>query len=147
MKAKIVIGARIILGLIFFVLGGLNGILQFLEMPAPPPEAGAFLQALQQSGYLFPLLKALELVAGAMLLANAYVPLALILLAPIIVNIVGYHVVLDPSGMPMTIVILALEIFLAYAYWPHLKRVLSFRASIGQVTANQDPSSASEVQP
>ena len=125
MNAKVVLAARILLGLIFFVFG-LNGFLQFLPQPPMPEAAGAFAGALAATGYMFPLIKGIEVICGALLLAGQFVPLALVLLAPIIVNIVLFHAVLAPEGVVMTIVILALELVLARAHWsayaPLLKR-------------------------
>ncbi len=125
MNAKVVLAARILLGLIFFVFG-LNGFLQFLPQPPMPEAAGAFAGALAATGYMFPLIKGIEVICGALLLAGQFVPLALVLLAPIIVNIVLFHAVLAPEGVVMTIVILALELVLARANWsayaPLLKR-------------------------
>ena len=71
-------GARIVLGLIFFVFG-LNGFFNFLPVP-PPPEGAAtqFMMGLGASGFFFPLLKITEIVVGAALLANRFVPLALV---------------------------------------------------------------------
>lgn len=108
------LGARILLGLIFFVFG-LNGFLHFLPMPQPSPAAGAFMGALAATGYFFPLLKGVEVIAGALLLANRAVPLALILLAPININIAAYHLLLEP-GIGMVLVLAVLHGFLAYVY-------------------------------
>lgn len=124
---KMILGARIFLGLIFFVMG-LNGFLNFLPMPEMPAEAGAFMMALGKSGYFLPVLKAVETVSGALLLAGFLVPLALTLLAPIIVNIFLFHVFLAPGGLPLAIVILVLEIFLAYSYRANYSSVLVKKA-------------------
>ncbi|HEU4412227.1 MAG TPA: DoxX family protein [Polyangiaceae bacterium] len=105
---------RVLLGLVFFVFG-LNGFLQFLPQPPMPGPAGQFIGALVASGYLFPLLKLTEVVAGAMLLANRFVPLALALLAPIIVNIAAFHTLLAP-GYPMVAFLLGTELYLAWVY-------------------------------
>lgn len=125
MNAKVVLAARIVLGLIFFVFG-LNGFLQFLPQPPMPEAAGAFAGALAATGYMFPLVKGIEVICGALLLAGQFIPLALVLLAPIIVNIVLFHAVLAPEGVIMAIVILALEVVLVRAHWnayaPVLKR-------------------------
>ena len=125
MNAKVLLAARILLGLIFFVFG-LNGFLQFLPQPPMAGAAGAFAGALAATGYMFPLIKGVEVVCGALLLLGQFVPLALVLLAPIIVNIVLFHAVLAPEGVVMGIVILALELLLARAhrgaYAPMLKR-------------------------
>jgi uncharacterized membrane protein YphA (DoxX/SURF4 family) len=112
---KAVLGARIVLGLIFTVFG-LNGFFHFLPLPELPEKAGAFMGALGATGYMFPLIKATEVVGGLMLLAGRFVPLGLTLLAPVVVNILLFHVVLAPSGMAMTLVIVVLEVFLAWAY-------------------------------
>ncbi len=108
--------ARYLLGLIFFVFG-LNFFLHFIPQPAPPPAAGAFAGAMFATGYLFVLLKVTEVLSGALLLANRFVPLALTLLAPIIVNIFFFHAFLEGAAtLPLPIVIVALEIYLAYSY-------------------------------
>ena len=134
MKRHIPTVARILLGLVFFVFG-LNGFLNFL--PAPPLEgpAGAFMGALAATGYMFPLIKGTEVVAGAMLLAGRFVPLALTLLAPILVNIVAFHAVLAPSGMGMQVVIVALELYLAWAYRDSFRGVLAANARPAQADA------------
>jgi hypothetical protein len=107
--------ARILLGLIFLIFG-LNFFLNFLPAPPPPPErALTFVTGLMASGYLFPLIKTIEVAAAVALLSNRFVPLALTLLAPIIVNIAAFHLLLAPA-VAMAIVLLALEIFLAYSY-------------------------------
>lgn len=118
--------ARILLGLIFFVFG-LNGFLQFIPQPPPPPAGGAFLGALAATGYMFPMIKGVEVVAGAMLLGNRFVPLALTLLAPILVNIAAYHLVLAP-GLPMVVALLGLELFLAWSYRDSFRGVLAAQA-------------------
>lgn len=120
--------ARILLGLIFFVFG-LNGFLGFLPHPPLPDEAGAFLGGLAAAGYMFPLIKGTEVVAGLLLLSNRLVPLALVLLAPIVVNIVLFHAVLAPAGMGLTLVVLALELALAYAYRASFRSVLALDAA------------------
>ena len=109
---KLALPARIILGLIFFIFG-LNGFLHFLPTPPMSGPAGDFGMALFKTGYMFPVIKAVETVCGLLLLLGMYVPLALVLLAPIIVNIFLFHAFLAPEGLLLPIVIVALEIFLA----------------------------------
>ncbi|RMF71290.1 MAG: DoxX family protein [Acidobacteria bacterium] len=106
-------GAQILLGLIFFVFG-LNGFFHFLPMPEMSPEAGSFLGALAGTGYFFPVLKLVETVSGALLLVNRFVPLALVLLAPVVVQIFLFHAFLDPAGLPLAIVIVILEAYLGF---------------------------------
>jgi uncharacterized membrane protein YphA (DoxX/SURF4 family) len=107
--------ARLLLGLVFVVFG-LNGFLQFLPMPPAPDKAMAFMGALAASGYMFPLIKSVEVVGGALLLSNRFVPLALAMVAPNVVNIVLFHAVLAPGGLPVALFILALELFSAWSY-------------------------------
>jgi uncharacterized membrane protein YphA (DoxX/SURF4 family) len=107
--------ARLFLGLVFTVFG-LNFFLHFLPTPAPPPGAAAFAGALFASVYLFPLLKTIEVVAGLLLLTGRFVPLSLAVLAPIVVNIVGFHLFLAPSGTPLALAVLAAELYLAWTY-------------------------------
>ncbi|HEY6476354.1 MAG TPA: DoxX family protein [Polyangia bacterium] len=121
--------ARLFLGLVFTVFG-LNFFLHFLPMPAPPPQAGAFEGALFTSGYLFPLLKTVEVVAGLLLLGGLFVPLALTLLAPIIVNIVAFHLFLAPAGLPIPLAVLAAEIYLAWTYRAAFAPMLHLRTPL-----------------
>src|SRR5688572_26142826 len=104
-------GARILLGLIFFVLG-LNGFFNFIPPPSTPmPErAMAFIGGLMGSGYMLALIGGTQVLVGALLLINRFVPLALILIAPVIVNIVAFHVFLERSGLVIALVVLALEV-------------------------------------
>jgi hypothetical protein len=106
--------ARILLGLIFVVFG-LNGFLQFLAQPPTPQVALAFFGALAATGYMVPLLFASQIVGGGLLLLGM-VPLGLLIVAPVIVNIVGFHVFLAPDGLALAVVVVALELFLA---WTH----------------------------
>jgi len=99
--------ARILLGLIFVVFG-LNGFLHFIPMgPLPSGPAGAFLTALVQSHYTL-VVSALQVAGGVLLLLNRYVPLALVLLGPVIVNIFFFHLLMAPSGLPLAIVVIIL---------------------------------------
>lgn len=98
--------ARILLGLVFVVFG-LNGFLNFMKGPLPSGVAGQFLGALIQSHFVL-VVSAVELAGGALLLANRYVPLALVLLGPVIVNIFFYHLLMDRSGLIIAIVVIIL---------------------------------------
>ena len=119
--------ARILLGLIFFVFG-LNGFLGFLPQPELTGPPGAFVGALAATGYMFPLIKGTEVVAGALLLSNRFVPLALVLLAPVIVNIALFHFVLAPESLTMVFVMLALELSLAWVHRDAFRGVLAAKA-------------------
>jgi uncharacterized membrane protein YphA (DoxX/SURF4 family) len=107
--------ARVVLGLAFFVFG-LNGFLHFLPQPpmsGPPADFGG---ALFATGYMFPLIKGTEVVASLLLLSNRYVPLALAILAPVLVNILAFHAFLAPAGLVLPLVLLGLELYLARSY-------------------------------
>jgi len=106
--------ARSLLGLTFVVFG-LNGFLHFLPQPPLPEAALPFIGGLAKAGYFFPLLKGTEVLAGALLLSNRFVPLALTVLAPIIVNIAAFHLLLAPS-FGLVAFLLALEVYLAWSY-------------------------------
>jgi putative oxidoreductase len=107
--------ARVLLGLVFVVFAT-NYFVPFLPaQPMPPQPALAFAGALMASG-LMTMLKVVELAAGLALLANRAVPLALALLAPIIVGIAFFHLVLAPAGTPIALAVVALELVLAWAY-------------------------------
>jgi putative oxidoreductase len=105
--------ARILLGLIFLVFG-LNGFLHFIPMgPMPGGTAGQFIGALFQSHYVY-IVSALQVAGGVLLLLNRYVPLGLVLLGPVIVNIVLFHLLMDPKGLPLAIVLVILWGILAF---------------------------------
>ena len=107
--------ARILLGLVFFTFG-LNYFVPFLPpQPPPPPEAMGFLGALVGSK-LLTLVKLIEIAAALALLTNRWVPLALVVLAPIVVGIAFFHTVLAPAGVAMAIGLVALELVLAWTY-------------------------------
>jgi uncharacterized membrane protein YphA (DoxX/SURF4 family) len=115
--------ARVLLGLIFTVIG-LNGFLHFLPMPPLTGPAATFMGGLAATGYFFPLLKGTEVVAGLLLLAGRFVPLALVVLAPIVVNIAAYHVFLTPGELGMAALLVFLLAFLAWTYRGSFRGVL-----------------------
>jgi uncharacterized membrane protein YphA (DoxX/SURF4 family) len=127
MASKAVTVSRILLGLLFVVFG-LNGFLHFLPQPPMSGPPAAFAGALFASGYFFPLLKGTEVAAGLLLLSGRYVPLALTVLAPVIVNILAFHLFLEPSGLPIPLVTLVLELFLARSYRSAFRGVLQSHA-------------------
>jgi hypothetical protein len=124
--------ARVLLGLTFLVLG-LDGFLAFLPKPSTPMPHGAmsFLEAMIQTGYLFRLVKGTEVLVGALLLTNRFVPLALALIAPVIVNIFAFDTILAPSGAGIGAVVLCLELYLAWTYRKLYRPMLAMRTSPG----------------
>ena len=129
-------GARILLGLVFFVCG-LDGFLHFFPQPTEPPSEGAlaFAMGLVKSGYMFPLIKGTEVAVGALLLANRFVALALVLIAPVIVNIFAFHAFLAPSGVVLAAVLVALEIHLAWVHRSAYRALLAARTAHARANA------------
>ena len=96
--------ARLLLGLIFFVFG-LNGFFNFLHMgPMPSGLAGQYFSVLFQSHYVYAV-SAFQVIGGALLLLNRYVPLALTILGPVIVNILLFHLLMNLKGIPLALVV------------------------------------------
>jgi putative oxidoreductase len=98
--------ARYLAGVIFLVFG-LNGFVHFIPLPPPSGVAGQFMGALFVSHYLT-LIFALQVIGAVFLLANRYVPLALAILAPVIVNILSFHALMAPSGFPFALFVTVL---------------------------------------
>jgi putative oxidoreductase len=98
--------ARYLAGLIFLVFG-LNGFLNFIPLPPPGGIAAQFMGALYASHYLM-VIFAFQIVAAAPLLVNRYVPLAPAMLAPVIVNILFFHALMAPSGLPLAVFVAVL---------------------------------------
>ncbi len=122
--------ARVLLGLCFFVFG-LDGFLHFFPRPAPeslPQGAAALGAAFMASGYMFPLIKGTEVLVGALLLSNRFVALALVVLAPVLVNIVCFHAFLAPSGVVLPIVLVLLALALAWTHRDAYRALLRPRA-------------------
>jgi putative oxidoreductase len=107
--------ARILLGLVFVVFGS-NAFLHFIPVPPMQGDSGAFMGALIHSGYVY-VIAGLQVAGGlCLLIGSRLVPLGLILLGPVIVNIMLYHIFLDPTGLPIACVISALALFLLWIY-------------------------------
>ncbi len=126
MKAKMPLIARILLGLVFFVFG-LIGLLNLMPPPPNLPEKlQQFNTGLMATGYFFPFLKIVETLCGLALLIGVFVPLALVVLAPIVINIFLVHAFLAPDGLPLAIIIGALTAYLAFfaePYAPIVKQI------------------------
>jgi len=121
---------RILLGLLFLVFG-LNGFLNFIPQPKEiPPEVMAVMGALMKGGYMS-VVSGAEVLIAVMLLANRFVPLALALLAPIIVGILTFHIAMAPATIGPGIVVLLMELYLAWAYRGAFRPMLAAKASPG----------------
>lgn len=115
--------ARVLMGLVF--VG--SGIAFFLT--TPPPMEGPiadFFEGMMATGYFFYLLKGTEIVCGLLLIIGVFVPLALVVLAPVILNIFLVHAFMMPQGLPLAFVLGVLEIYLAFfsrEYSPAVKQL------------------------
>ena len=123
--------ARILMGL-GFTFFGLNGFLHFFEPKAPMPEgSAAFAGALMKTGYLFQMVAGTQLLVGVLLLLNRFVPLALVLIMPILVNILAFHIFLQPAGIAPGAVLMLLELYLAWVYRKAYGPILALRPKPG----------------
>ena len=120
--------ARILLGLTFLIFG-INGLVQFIEFPTPSGVARQFMSALVIS-HESVVIMGLQVVGGALLLSNRFVPLALFVLAPMMLNILFFHFFMDPGGIPRALVVLVLWVLAALGF-PDMFLVL-FRAKPSQ---------------
>ena len=123
--------ARLLLGFVFFG-SGLAGLLNLIPPPPDLPEKlQTFMAGLMATTYFFPLLKGTETICGLLLMTGAYVPLALVVLAPITLNILLTHAFLAPDGVILAIVMLVLHLFLALVASPYKEHILPlFRARV-----------------
>lgn len=112
---------RVLLGLSFIF-----GSVAFFLSSEPQLEGNmkTYFEGLDASVYFFPLLKITELVCGIALVAGRFVPLALVILAPIVINILFVHIFLERSALPVAIILVLAQAFLAYAYWDKFKPIL-----------------------
>ena len=109
----IVTVSRILLGLIF-VLFGLNGLLHFVPTPQFSGVAEQFLGAIFAS-HFYVVVFLTQIIGGLLLLANIYVPLGLLLLGPVLVNILSFHIFMSAENVPMALV--ASLLWLILFFW------------------------------
>jgi putative oxidoreductase len=126
MKILVLI-SRLLLGLVFVVFG-LNGFLHFIPAELPPGLAGQFVLALMQSHYVL-FVSAIQVISGLLLLVNRYVPLALALLGPVIVNILLFHIFLLPQGLVIAVVVAILWFILFFRYREYFAGIFAQKAS------------------
>jgi putative oxidoreductase len=118
---------RLLLGLVFFVFG-LNAFLNFIPAELPPGEAGEYVKILIQSHYVL-FVGGFQVVGGALLLVNRYVPLALTLLGPVIVNILLFHLLLNHQGAGVAIVVTIFWGILAFRHRQYFSSLFVQRTS------------------
>lgn len=111
---------RILLGIMLVVFGA-NKFLHFIPMQQLTGAAGNFMNSLGATGYIFPVVGLLEVVVGVLLLLKKWIAFALILLAPISVNILFFHLFLDIPGVAIAILVFLFNSILIYKYWSAYK--------------------------
>ncbi|TAG59391.1 MAG: DoxX family membrane protein [Cytophagales bacterium] len=125
----VVLVSRMLLGVIFFVFG-LNAFFPFIPVPPLQGMAGNFVGALVQSGYFFPFLKTLETVGGLLLILGLFMPMVLVVLFPITLNIMLFHLFLGLEGMPIAILMLLAHLMLLYAHKNYYKGLFVMKTSV-----------------
>ena len=110
----VVIGVRLILGLVFFVFG-LNIFFHFIPTPTPPGDATTLMTLMFVHGW-FKVIGTLEILGGALLLSGRFVPLGLTILGPILLVIVLFHSTLAPAGLAFAMFWTLMELYLIYSY-------------------------------
>ena len=111
---------RIVLGLALLVFGA-NKFLHFIPMEVAVGGAKEFMTSLGAAGYIFPVVGFLEVIIGILLLSKKWVAFALVLLAPISINIMLFHLFLDIPGAPIALLILIFNGILIFKHWQQYK--------------------------
>ncbi|UYL10264.1 acyltransferase [Bdellovibrio sp. SKB1291214] len=132
MKAKTPVIVRVLFGLIFFA-SGIAGLLQQMQLMPPPPMDGmspamlTYFQGLVASVYFMPFLKIVETVFGLLIIMGWFVPLSLVILAPVVLNIFLVHAFLAPSGLPVAVILGLMMIYLSFfsPYSPKIKALFT----------------------
>ncbi len=129
--------ARFVLGLVFVVFG-LNGFLNFMPMGPVPALAGQFAAALIQSHFMVVVLT-LEILSGLLLVTNNYGLLATTFIAPVIVNILLFHIFMAPAGLPVAAFVTALWVVNAYPYRALLSPLFQRRFAVERAVSLASP--------
>lgn len=116
MNSQFTLLVRIVLGILLIVFGS-NKFLHFIPLPPPTGSAADFMNSLGATGYIFPIVGILEVIVGAMLLFKKWIAFALILLAPISINILLFHLFLDIPGVSAALLVAILNGILIYKHW------------------------------
>jgi uncharacterized membrane protein YphA (DoxX/SURF4 family) len=142
--SKLPTAARLLVGGVF-TLFGFNGFFHFLPMPPSPLAAGEFLGSLVATGYMIPLIKGTEVIAGLLLLSGRFVPLALTVLAPLLVNIAAFHLFLAPAGLATPVVLVAATLYLAWSYRDAFRPMLQATTRASQEARARSPRNVAAI--
>ena len=122
MKIAVII-VRVLMGLLF-LFASISVLFNLVPQPVLTGNTKTFMDGVNATGYLMKLIKITELVCGIALVSGYFVPLATVVIAPIIVNIFLFHAFVDASGLPVGVFLVLANIFLAYAYRDKFKPLL-----------------------
>jgi putative oxidoreductase len=122
MKIAVII-IRVLMGLLF-LFASLTFFLNLIPTPELTGSTKTFMEGLTAVGYLLPLVKAVELLCAIAFITGQYVPLAVVTIAPIIVNIFLFHTFIDQAGFAVGLFLILANGFLAYAYWNKFQPIL-----------------------
>ncbi|OYD09150.1 hypothetical protein CHM34_02950 [Paludifilum halophilum] len=122
------VACRVLLGLIFLAAGA-NGLLVVFKLTPVLPTSPKAMEFFKLE-YLLILEKVSEFICGILLITNRFVPLSLSVLAPIIVNILGFHLFEDPKMLPLALLLIVLEAYLVWVYRRHFAGILTSKAKM-----------------
>lgn len=125
MKIAVII-VRVLMGLLF-LFASIVVLFKLVPQPEQTGNVKIFMDGINASGYLMPLIKITELLCGIAFVSGYFVPLATVVIAPIIVNIFFFHTFVDTSGLPVAVFLVLANIFLASAYWDKFKPLLEVK--------------------
>lgn len=114
---------RLLLGLMF-LFASVVVLFKLMPQPEPTGEVKVFMDGMNASGYLMTLIKITELVCAIAFISGFFVPLATVVIFPVIVNILMFHLFLDPKSLPLAILLMLADLFLAYYYRDRYKAML-----------------------
>ena len=134
--------SRFYLASVFLIMGGLHGAFEFVPQASVEmtPEAVNFVAGLVGTGYLLPAVKAIELLVGITFLFGLWMPLTLIVAAPIVINISLYHLFLDWSGLPIAILMGVAMIYLTHRYRSYFRPLFDRRAQVSSFSMTKKES-------
>jgi len=125
MKIAVII-VRTLMGLLF-LFGSIVVLFNLIPQPELTGNAKTFMEGMNATGYMMTLIKVTELVCGLAFVTGCFVPLASVVIAPVIINIFLFHTFVDRSGLPVAIFLVLANSFLGYANWNKYKPMLSMK--------------------
>lgn len=126
---KLLLATRFSFGALFLVFG-MNGFLNFMPMPTPTPAAGEFLGALFKTGFIFPVIKAIEVLVGLSMITNRFTSLSLVVITPILTVITLHNFILDPNGIALNTFILMMYGLLLFEHRNNYSQLISAEAIV-----------------